>query len=153
MALTSTTVFDVGGATQSITFSNPSQVDQISFSNNQVTFEAESSYNLVKSDLLLYGQYLQAFNTLLYVNFPSVGPSYNLAWPLCQFDITETNVGVQHINYTETSLGNTVLGINYVPLAGAAGFTARASPVTITLQEFFMCCFMMLQYCKQISLN
>ena len=153
MALTSTTLFDVVGQTQSITFNNPSQVDQISFSNNEVIFETASTYNLIRSDLLLYGQYLQAFNNLLLVNFPSIGASYNLSWPLSEFSITETDVGVQKIIYTQTSLGNTVLGINYVSLAESGAFTARVSPVTITLQEFFMTCFMMMQYIKQISLN
>lgn len=39
MALTAVTVFDIIGATQTITFNNPSQVDQITFSSNSITLQ------------------------------------------------------------------------------------------------------------------
>jgi len=153
MALTSVTNFNIPGQNQSVTFNNPSAVDQITYSSNQITFAAESSFNLVKSDLLLYIQYLTTFNTLLIANFPSVNSSIGQAWPLSEFDITESSSGVTHIIYTQTSQGNTVLGINYVPISGSAGFTARASPVTITLQEYFMTVLMLGQFYNQVYLN
>jgi hypothetical protein len=153
MALTQQTTTDLVGKTQTITFNNPSQVDQITYSNNQITFQAISTFNLTKSDLLLYIQYLQTFNTLLIANFPIVNSSIGQAWPLSQFDITESSSGVTHIIYTQTSTGNTVMGINYVPQATSGAFTARASPVTITLQEYFMTVLMLGQYYNQVFLN
>ena len=153
MALTSTTTFDIAGQTQTITFNNPSQVDQITFSSNQITFSSESSFNLVKSDILLYNKYLQAFNNLLLINFPSISSSIGLAWPLCVFDFTESNIGVQRLIYNQTTSGTTVININYLPIATSAAFSARPSPVTITLQEFFMFVFMMNQFAQQVNLN
>ena len=153
MALTAATVFDLVGGTQTITLSDPAQVDQITFSDNSITFASESSYNLVKSDLLLYITYLNTFNTLLLRNFPIVNTYYNKAWPLSLFEISITDVGVTHITYNQTSMGTTVLNIDYVPQATAAGFTARVSPITVTLQEYLMTINMLNQYYFQISAN
>lgn len=153
MALTSTTTFDITGQTQSIIFFNPSQVDQISFGSNQITLATISSYNLVKSDMLLYFKYLNAFNNLLLINFPTLSSSISGIFPLCNFQLNETNTGVEKIVYNQTSTSNTVININYVPIAASAAFTARASPVVITMQEFFMMILMMNQFTNQVSLN
>jgi hypothetical protein len=153
MGLTSTTTFDLVGLTQTLTFFNPSQVDQITFSSNQITFGAISSFNLVKSDVILYCKYLNTFNNLLIQNFPSVSTSVNNAWPLSEFDITESSSGVTHLIYTQTSQGTAVQTINYVPIATSASFAARGSPVTISLQEFFMYVLMSNQYAIQVNLN
>lgn len=153
MALTSTTTFDVINVTSTITFNNPSQVDQITFSGNQITFQTCSSYTLVKSDFLLYFKYLNSFNNQLFINFPSISQSINSAFPLSVFDITIYSAGVTHIIYNQTSLGTTVTNINYVPIAGAAAIVARSSPVTITLQEFFMFVYILNQYSTQILVN
>jgi len=153
MALTSTTTFDIVGATQTITFNNPTQVDQITYSGNQIIFQTSSAYNLAKSDYLLYFKYLNAFNNLLLLNFPVISQAFSIAWPLCQFDITESNVGVQKIIYSQSSVGTAVININYVPIANSSAFTARASPVTISLQEFFMMVYMLSQYTNQVGLN
>jgi hypothetical protein len=153
MALTSTTVVDLIGGTQTITFSDPDQVDQITFSNNQITFQSSSTYNLSKTDLLLYFQYLLVFNTLLQRNFPSFNASVNQPWPLCSFSISETNVGVKKIIYDQTSTGTTVLHINYVPIAQAASFATRSSPVTISLQEYLSTIDLLQIYAIQINLN
>lgn len=154
MALTSTTTFDLIGQTQTISFFQSStMVDQIIFSANAVTFASISGYNLSKSDCLLYGKYLNTYYLLLLTNFPIVGISQNYIWPLCVFDISETSSGVTHLTYTQTSQGNTVYTTNYVPIASQASWIARANPVTITLQEFYMTNNMMTAFTNQISLN
>lgn len=153
MALTNQTTFNVTGGTQSAVFSDPGQIDQISFANNQITYSAISSYNLSKSDLLLYLQYLNTFNNLLLVNFPSVSTVLNSIWPLCSFDITESSAGVTHLYYTQTSQGVQAQEINYVPVAGSASIAARANPVVISLQEFAMSILMYNQYAIQVGLN
>jgi hypothetical protein len=152
MALTSTTSFDLIGQTQVLTYFNPSQVDQITYSNNQITFAGISSYNLSKSDLILYFQYLNAFNLFLIQNFPVVNQSIGAIWPFCQFDITESSSGVTHLIYTQTSQGNVVYTTNYVPIAQSGSMAAR-SQVTITLQEYFMMILMKAQFTQQIGLN
>jgi hypothetical protein len=154
MALTATTTFDLVGQTQVITFyEGASQVDQISFGSNSITFATSSTFNLSKSDYLLYAQYLNAFNNLLYVNFPSVISTVGGKWPLSVFEISETNSGALHVNYLQTSQGVQVLGVNYVPLAGQAAFATRASPVTISMQEWFMTVNMIAQYTNQVAQN
>jgi hypothetical protein len=66
MALSATTVFDIVDQTQSITFNNPTMVDQISFANNQLTFAEISTFTLTQSDMLLYVKYLQALQEFLW---------------------------------------------------------------------------------------
>ena len=145
MALTQQTAVDMVGQTQTITFfESASQVDQI-------TFQSISQYNLSKSDYLLWFAYLFTFYNLLQLNFPQM-VSYG-KWPVCSFNISETSLGVTHITYTETSQGNQNLSINYVPLAASAAFSARGSPVTISLQEFAMCMNLLSQYTAQINQN
>lgn len=153
MALTSITTFDVVGQTQSISFNNPGQVDQISYANNQITFAQISGFNLSKSDLLIYLQFLILFNSLLVTNFPSVNLSLNNAWPNCSFDITQSTSGVEHIIYTQNTGSTNVYTINYVPVAVSASFAARGAPVTITLQEYFSMIACLIQYKTQINLN
>ena len=152
MALTSTTVFDIVGQTQTITFTNPTQIDQIVYSSNAITFETTAGYNLVKSDLLLYLRFIQVFNTLLYTNFPTVSFG-NLALPNSALSITKSFAGVTHLNYAQSSLGTNVLDINYVPTAGSGAITARGSPVTITIQEFVTMVTMLNIYSNQVNLN
>lgn len=153
MALTQQTTVDIIGQTQTIVFNNPSAVDQIQYANNQITFGTSSTYNLVKSDLILYGKFVQAFNVQLLLNFPIVNASIGLIWPLCNFDITESTSGVTHLTYNQSSAGTTVININYVPQAGSAGFQTRGSPVTVSLQEYFMYVLMLGQYIQQVNLN
>lgn len=153
MALTSTTTFDLVGQTQTLTYFNPSQVDALTFSSNQITFAQISSFNLAKSDLILYCKFLNIFSNLLISNFPSVSTSVNSPWPLSNFQISETFQGVTHITYNQTSQGTTAQNINYLPISAAAAFAARASAVTISLQEFFMYVLMSNQYAIQIGLN
>jgi hypothetical protein len=152
MALTAVTVFDIIGATQTITFNNPSQVDQITFSSNSITFQTSSTYSLQKSDFLLYFQYLDVFNNLLFSNFPTIAKSVNIAWPDSTYSITESGTP-NRIIYDQTSIGTDFLNINYLPIATEATFATRSSPVTITLQEFFMTVYMLRQFTIQVGLN
>lgn len=154
MAITSTTTLDLAGQTATISFyQGITLLDQITFSSNAITYAAISTYNLSKSDMALYFNFVNAFLSLLYTNFPVVGLSQKLIWPLCVFDITESNSGVVHIIYTQASQGNTFLVINYVPIASSGSFSTRASPVTISLQEFIMGINVKTQYFNQVSLN
>jgi hypothetical protein len=153
MALTQILTLDIIDNLASITFNNPAQIDQVSFASNQITFSICSIFNLVKSDLILYIKYLTQFNASLIINFPSVGTSINQSFPISNFQVNRTSLGVTHINYIEGTGSSTVYSINYVPIAGAASFVARISPVTISLQEFYMCIYMMQQYLQQILVN
>jgi hypothetical protein len=150
MALTHTTVVDIVNATQTMSFyESATLVDQIQYSAAGITFSSISSFNLSQSDLLLYLKHMATFYTNLGINFPAIYLSANLTWPVCEFDITQSNSGVLKIDYTQTSLSASVYLINYVVLAASASFSAR-SAITITLQEFFMTINMMAQYNSQI---
>jgi len=153
MALVQMLTTDNSLLTASLTFNNPLQIDQVDFGSNAITFQSCSSYNLVKSDVLLYIQYLMFFNNNLLINFPSIASSVNTALPVSNIQTSVTSLGVKHINYVQTSGTSTVLSINYVPVAGAAGFSARPSAVTITLQEFFMMAYVLSQYANQVNVN
>jgi len=154
MALTSTTLVDVVNSTQTITFYESAvQVDQIVYANNQITFEAASVYNISQSDLSLYYGYLKAYFNNLLVNFPVISASGASIWPLCQFEINETHTGILSLTYNQTSNGILVLNIAFLPSLASASFTGRASPVTITMQEFFMTMNMLFQYINQTNLN
>src|ERR1700677_703992 len=137
MALTSTTTFDVIGNTSTITFFNPGQVDQITYSGGAITFQTAGSFTLAKTDFLLYFQYLSAYYNQLFINFPQIAASVNTIWPLSVFDISFTNIGIKKLAYTQSSIGTQVMQINYLPSIVQAGFVARGAPVTVSLQEFF----------------
>jgi hypothetical protein len=152
MALTSTIVYDIVSQTSTLTFFNPTQIDQVVFSTNQITWETTSGYSLAKSDLLLFNQFLKTFNSNLFFNFPTLNAYINAIWPLCSFTVNETSVGVTHINYAQTSQGNSVLSLNYVPIAASGSIAARSS-VTISIQEFFSSINFLAQYNSQVILN
>lgn len=155
MALTQTTSLDIVGQTSTISFyDSATLVDQFTYANNQVTFQAISSYNLTKSDMLLYVQYKQIWNQILLSNFNlAISQVVNKAFPLCNFQLSNTFQGVTHITYNETSQGNTVTNFNYVPISGSVGVTARASPVTVSMQEFEFNILMISQYYWQVYYN
>lgn len=153
MALVQVLGTDSLGVTSYIDFNNPGQVDQVSFGGNAITFAACSQFNLSKSDTVLYIKYLEAFSANLLINFPAIAGFINTSWPICNFQTSITSAGVTHINYIQSSGASTVLDINYVPIAASSGFSARVSPVVITLQEFFMMCYILSQYAVQVELN
>jgi hypothetical protein len=154
MALTSVISLDVINVNSSITYNNPSQIESISFSSNSITFSSTAGFTLSKSDTLLYLKYLLAFNSQLFVNFPFISQFSTLSLPVSQFKILILN-GPNIIEYFQTSTSSPVslvYNITYTP-GGTATFAARSSPITITLQEFFMCIYMMIQYQTQININ
>lgn len=153
MALTSVTALDVVGKTASLTYNNPGAVDLISFANNQITFGSISQYSLAKSDALLYFQFMNTFNNLLLINFPTLSQFIGQIFPLCQIDLSITNVGIKKIIYTQTSAGTNVLVSTYLPIAGSASISARGSPVTISMEEWFYTIVCMAQFTQQINLN
>ena len=154
MALTQTTSLDVVGGTSTITFYNGAQVDQITFSSNSITWQSQSTYNLSKSDLLLFIQFITFWNQTLFTNFTTtITPYVGTAFPNSVFDITRSFAGVTHITYNNTTSGTTVLNINYVPTAVSAAIATRGSPVTVTMQEFFMSIYMLQQYQVQVQVN
>jgi hypothetical protein len=153
MALTSIITLDLVGQTQILNYyQGANLVDTISYGSNQITFAASSGFNLSKLDTILYNSLFQLYFTALVLNFPIISKSNNTLWPLCNFQISETYAGVNHINYTQSSIGNSVLAINYVPQAVAAAFASRSS-ITISMQEFFMTQIMLAQYSNQVGLN
>lgn len=153
MALTSITTLDIAGQMASLTFSNPSQVDKISFTSNQITFDTISQFNLVKADAILYFQFMNVFNNLLLLNFPTLAQSIGLIFPLSSFDISITNVGTKKIIYTQSTTGTNVLVSTYLPIASATAISARAAPVTISMQEWFFTIVCMSQFTQQVNLN
>lgn len=153
MALTAQTTLDIVGQTQTISFyESGSLVDQITYSGNAITLSGIAAFNLSKSDFALYISYLTVYVNALYINFPSIRSSTNGQWPNVEFDITIISSPVAKIIYTQTFNGAVVNTITYVPLASAASFILR-SPITVTLQEFFMSMNMLVQYANQVSLN
>lgn len=153
MALTSKTTFDIDGQTQTISFyAGSNLVDEITFSNNQITFAKTGQFTLSKSDTLLYMQFLNTYHNHLLSHFPSISSSIGAKLPLCQFDINILSQGVTKIIYKQTSQGNPVYTTNYVPSSQSASFAERTQ-MTITLQEFFMTILMNAQFKTQIFLN
>jgi hypothetical protein len=153
MALTSTLSLDLVGQVSTLSFyQGASMVDQITYSNNSITYQAITTYNLSQGDLALYFAFLNAFLSSLYSNFPIVSGSANLIWPLSQFDITILSSGVTHLEYTQSSQGNSFLFINFVSAASSGSFSTRLSPVTITNQEFINGISFQKQFFNQVAL-
>jgi hypothetical protein len=153
MSLQATVLLDIAGATQTLTYTlSSSQIDQLVFANNQVTFASISSFNLSKADFENYVASLIAFVNVIIFNFPTVQNSRGVTLPLSTFELSLAGSPVEQIDYIQTSLGNSVYAINYVPLAVACAFAARSS-VTISMQEFFVLSQMMTLYGQQVNLN
>src|ERR1700687_2630821 len=152
MALTAAITFDLIGGTQVLTLSNPSQVEQISFGSNQITFASAVSFTLNKSDFGLYFSYIKVYYTLLFVNFPTLGPLLTAAWPMpgTAFNLTQIAHPNQAIEFTQSSAGSTMWDIVYTLNTTNAVFARRTSPVTITPQEFFAGFDSLTQYAKQV---
>lgn len=153
MALTATILVDIVNVTETLTWSvGGSQIDQMVYASNTVTLGSTSGFSLSKSDLLLYIANLNLFNLSIISNFPSVQSSRLLSLPVSNFEIDLTSAGVTHINYVQSSQGNSVYSTNYVPIAQAASFAARSS-VNLTMQEFFLMVLMNQQYLNQVQIN
>jgi hypothetical protein len=154
MALTAVTTLDVIGQTQTITFNNPTQVDQITFASGAITWQSTAGYSLVKSDYALFQKYIQVFNSLLFPNFPTVCSSVFSPWPIpgTEFLINSTTPP-NRIIYTQNSSGTQVLNASYLPVATVVTIAARAAPVTITLQEWFSSVDVLNQFAAQVAAN
>lgn len=150
MALKAVTTLDIPGLTQIIVYNNPTLVDEIDFGSNQITLKAISSFSLSKSDFLLYFQYLDIYNNALLFNFPSINASINVAIAQSEFDF---KVGTTRIDYTQTHVATTALGLTYLFSNTTMTFAARASDVTISLQEWFTLVYNLRVVTKQVSLN
>jgi hypothetical protein len=72
MALYSTITQNIPAASQQIVFYDPSEMDNITYSSNQITYASESSIVLSKSDAqLYYTNKLNFYNNLL-ATFPVI---------------------------------------------------------------------------------
>ena len=153
MALTSTIALDLVNQTQTLTyFEGASQIDQITFSSNSVTFGNTSGFNLSKSDLILYNNLFQIWFTALVLNFPTISITSLVKLQLSNFQISITSLGITHINYIQSSLGSVVNTINYVPVAIAASFSAR-STISISLQELYLMQDLLQKFTNQVAFN
>ena len=153
MALTSTTTFDIANQTQTINFYSSSVlVDSISYSAGVLNYANVAQFNLSKSDIILYFQYLNIFNNTLLVNFPSLNASLIQALPLCQFDFLENSIGTKKLIYTQNSQGNSIYTITYVVVGSSASFAAR-SALSTTIQEFLASLNFFGVFVNQITLN
>lgn len=154
MAITSQTSLDLVGQTSTLSYyQGASLIDQITFGSNAITYQAISSFNLVQTDMLLYYKFLNTYLALLYTNFPIVPASANLILPNSQFEFNQFSLGLTHIQFIQASLGNTFISINYLPSITSGSYNSRASPVTITLQEFIQGFNSSTMFYNQILLN
>lgn len=150
MALKAVTTLDIPGLTQTIVYNVPALVDEIDFGSNQITFKAIASYNLSKSDFLLYFQYLDIYNNALLFNFPSINASINVPIAASEYDF---KVGSTRIDYTQTHVATVTLGLTYLFSNSTMTFAARPSDVTISLQEWFTIVYDLRVVAKQVSLH
>jgi hypothetical protein len=154
MAIKSTVLLDLPSNIQSITYNvGINQVDKITFASNAITFSAISSFNLIKSDLLIYIANLKSFSDLLFNNFTFLPNPSTLPLPPSNFQIAIVSLAsVIHLHYIQTSLVNQVYNINYSTALKQATIPTRAQ-TTITLQEFYYCINFLQSYKNQINLN
>jgi hypothetical protein len=150
MALKSQTLLDIPNATQSIIFQNPGTVDEIDFSNNQITLKAISQYTLSKEDFLIYFNYLDIFNTALLLNFPVLNAYFNTPLPLCEFGF---KVGPIMITSDQYSGPTNAISLTYMLSTEVMTFAVRPLDVIVTMQEFFTTVYILRRFTKEISLN
>jgi hypothetical protein len=153
MALQAIIFVDLVGLTSTLTFTlNSASIDELTYSNNSITFSSTSGFNLIKSDFLIYNSYLNVFLNSLLINFPTIQNSRGISLPISTFQINLSTSGIEHIYYVQTSSGNSIYNTNYVAVATSASFAARTSE-TITMQEFFVFCQLHNIYAQQVGFN
>jgi len=153
MALQATLFVDIANQFETLTYTlNSVQLDELTFSNNQITFGSTTGFNLSQSDFIIYNSYLTIFLNSLLINFPTIQNLRGISLPISTFEIQLATSGIEHIYYIQTSLGNSVYNTNYVPDAHAASFASRVS-ITITLQEFFVFAQLHNIYSQQVGFN
>jgi hypothetical protein len=154
MAVISTITQNIPAATQQIIFYNPSEFDNITYSSNSITYATEASITLSQSDLALwFVNKLIFYNTLLF-NFPTINASFNAPLPICKFEIVANPTVAHIIEYIQTSglTSLSVYNITYNTSTNTATFTARTSPITVTLQEYLIGFEYIKQFTNQCSL-
>jgi hypothetical protein len=156
MAVTSTITQNIPGATQQVVFYNPSEFDNLTYNSNQMTYAAESSIILSQSDFALWFLQKRQFYNLLITNFPIINSSYNVAAPICKFEILSLSTSnpyiIQYIQTSSSSPITSVYSITYSTTANTATFAVRTNPITITMQEFLIGFQNIIQFANQCSL-
>lgn len=154
MALTASQTLNIPGTTQQIIFSNPSEIENITYSTSGITYASEISSVLSRSDFALFFQYKIQFFNSLFVDFPNIVASYQLEVPVCKVQIYSSN-GPNLIQFLQTSTASpisSVYNITYDRGTHTATFSSRINPITITLQEYFLAFQVLSQFAKQVSL-
>jgi hypothetical protein len=156
MAVTSTITQNIPGATKQVVFYNPSEFDNLTYNSNQMTYAAESSIILSQSDFALWFLQKRQFYNLLITNFPIINSSYNVAAPICKFEILSLSTSnpyiIQYIQTSSSSPITSVYSITYSTTANTATFAVRTNPITITMQEFLIGFQNIIQFANQCSL-
>lgn len=151
MALTANTILDIAGNAQNIIFSNPGTVDEIDFSGTNITLKAMSTLVLSKANFNLYFSYIVIYQTALLFNFPILANQNISILPASKFNLKPQNPTVILLEFLSGATQAVVM--TYDLVAKTITFTARASDVVITMQEFFMYLIMLRQFQNQISLQ
>ena len=152
-SLTSTTASDLVAQTQTITFfQGVTQVDQLVFSSNQMTWQTTAGYTLSKADTILFNQFLSTYKTLLLIQFPTLYNSINTAFPFCTFRLNEINSSGLNVGYIQTSQTILILQLNYTPGSGTTSMAARTA-FAISVQEFLYSVEVLNQFNQQVNLN
>jgi len=154
MSLTAVITQNISAQTQNIIFSTSGQVEEITYSNNQITYAAESSFVLSQSDFSLFAAYkLQFYNALL-SNYPNINTYFNIEIPVCLIEIQSLS-GPNIIQFHQTSTASPVsliYNISFDRGALTATFAAQSNQITITLQEFLLAYQMLRSYFNQCQI-
>ena len=106
-------------------------LNNVSFANNQITFNNRSSGSLNIKDLALNLTQLQVFKTALLFNFPILQSYINLSNGTSHYSIQRTdNTNIKYI-FTGGALAN-IDNFTYDFLTKLCTITARTSPVTVS---------------------
>ncbi|HZY25508.1 MAG TPA: hypothetical protein VFE71_06750 [Bacteroidales bacterium] len=137
MAISSVITQDIPNGIQQVIFNNPTEFDNILYSSGSMMYAAEPDTVLSKEDFLTYySNKLQFYNALLN-NFPASSSAFNLTLPASAFVLYSTSSpdNLEFLQLT-SDLSTLVYTLNFDRVALTIDFTARPTPVTITLQEF-----------------
>jgi hypothetical protein len=154
MALTANTILNLPSGTQQIIFSNPSEVDNITYSSSGITYALESSFILSQADMALYMTYLTVFYNALLLNFPSINASFNKEVSVFLIEIQALN-GPNLLVFTQTSTASPITHVYTITFdrgAKTATFAARSSAITITPQEYLIAFQLLKLFFNQIAL-
>ena len=154
MALTGSISQDVPGTLQSITFSNPTFLDSITYSSAGITYPVAASFTLSQSDFALFYAYKSQFYASLLQNFSSIIQSQLVPLPVALMEIKNIS-GPDVLQYYQTSTSSPVYlvyNISYDYDDNIATFAARSSAITITLQEYLVAFQILKLFSQQVAL-